>query len=138
MHLDHIGLSVGDLDAQAAWYQEVLGFTGSLRLDVPQAGLRIAFLQSEEGVAIELLQRDGSAHPPAPTELGTAVLTQGFGHICLRVDDVADAYERILRSGGRSLLPPSPAPEAGVTMCYTTDPEGNLIELLDRRHPVTG
>jgi len=138
MHLDHVGLSVGDLEAQAAWYQEVLGLSASIRIDVAAAGLRIAFVQSEEGVAIELLERAGSVHPPSPETLGDAVLTQGFGHICLRVDDVEAMYARILAAGGRGVLAPSPAPEPGVTMCYTADPEGNLIELLDRPRPVGG
>lgn len=29
--------------------------------------------------------------------------------------------------------PARPSPEAGIRMAYVADPEGNLIELLDRR-----
>jgi hypothetical protein len=33
-------------------------------------------------------------------------------------------------------MPPQAAPEPGVRMSFVSDPEGNLIELLDRAGPV--
>lgn len=34
--------------------------------------------------------------------------------------------------GAQPVMPPCPAPEPGVRMAFVADPEGNLVELLDR------
>ena len=38
----------------------------------------------------------------------------------------------LLAAGAASRLPPSPSPEPGVRIAFVADPEGNLVELLDR------
>ncbi len=61
-----------------------------------------------------------------------AALTRGFGHLALTVDDLEATYDRLLAAGAASRMPPSPSPEPGVRIAFVADPEGNLIELLDR------
>jgi len=34
--------------------------------------------------------------------------------------------------GARPVMAPRPSPEPGVRMAFVADPEGNLVELLDR------
>jgi len=136
MHIDHVGLSVADLDAQVAWYCDAFGFTASTPFDVTSLNLRGTFLIAPGGLAIELLEREGSHPGIQAADQAEALLTRGYGHICLRVADVDLLHSRLLRHGAVERMPPQQAPEPGVRMSFVSDPEGNLIELLDRAGPV--
>jgi catechol 2,3-dioxygenase-like lactoylglutathione lyase family enzyme len=138
-HLDHIGLSVADLDAQAAWYSDALGLQATTPFAVEDLGIRGVFLvDAQQKWAIELLSREGSVPGLQAPDPPTAVLTRGYGHICLRVEDVDSTFEKLIAAGARERMAPRPAPEPGVRMAYVADPEGHLIELLDRPWPVGG
>lgn len=61
-----------------------------------------------------------------------AVNRCGFGHIAFIVEDVQDARQAVLKSGGGSVgevVTLQIATGDQVTWCYVTDPEGNIIEL---------
>lgn len=134
--LDHIGLSVGDLEAQAAWYQQALGLELRARGGIEAIGMRVAFLvEPTEGWSIELLEREGSKPGLQAPDAPTAVLTRGWGHICLRVPDVRVAYEALIAAGATSRMEPSESPTPGLKLAFVADPEGNLIEMLDRPGP---
>jgi lactoylglutathione lyase len=136
MHLDHVGLSVVDLNAQTAWYSLAFGFSVSTPFEVPSLRLRGTFLIGPHGLAIELLERAGSHPGIQATDPAEALLTRGYGHICLRVRELDALHGRVLAAGATERMAPGPAPEPGVRMSFLADPEGNLIELLDRRGPV--
>jgi catechol 2,3-dioxygenase-like lactoylglutathione lyase family enzyme len=136
MHFDHVGLSVADLDQQVAWYCAAFDLSVVSPFEVPHLGLRGAFVIGEPGLAIELLERTGSTPGIQAADQAEALLTRGYGHICLRVDDVDAVHARLLAAGAAERLFPQPAPEAGVRMSFVADPEGNLIELVDRAGPV--
>ena len=91
-----------------------------------------AMLRSPTGYRIELLHRVGNVAGIAVERPMDAALTRGFGHLALTVDDLEATYERLLAAGAASRMPPSPSPEPGVRIAFVADPEGNLIELLDR------
>jgi catechol 2,3-dioxygenase-like lactoylglutathione lyase family enzyme len=136
MHFDHVGLSVANLDAQVAWYCAAFDLTEASPFEVAPLGLRGAFVIGEPGLAIELLERAGSVPGIQATNQAEALLTRGYGHICLRVEDVDVVHARLLGMGASERMSPQPAPEAGVRMSFVSDPEGNLIELVDRTGPV--
>jgi lactoylglutathione lyase len=136
MHFDHVGLSVADLDQQVAWYCRAFGLTESNPFDVSPLGLRGTFVVGEPGFAIELLERAGSTPGIQAADHAEALLTRGYGHICLRVDNVDVLHARLLEQGASERMAPQGAPEPGVRMSFVADPEGNLIELLDRAGPV--
>ena len=141
MYLDHVGLSVADLDRQVAWYTAGFGLRESTPFAIPPLGIRGTFLISADSgagseLAIELLEREGSAPGIQAPDQATALLTRGYGHICLRVDDVDQTHARLLAIGAGERMPPQASPEPGVRMSFVSDPEGNLIELLDRAGPV--
>jgi catechol 2,3-dioxygenase-like lactoylglutathione lyase family enzyme len=138
MHLDHVGLSVADLDAQAKWYCRALGLRTATPFELPPLGLRGVFVVGDSGLAIELLERAGSVPGLQAPDTATALLTRGYGHICLRVTDVDATHAALLAAGASERMPPRESPEAGVRMSFVADPEGNLIELLDRATPVGG
>lgn len=137
MHVDHIGLSVGDLDAQTGWYQRAFGFETTRPFEISSLDLRGVFLLGPDGIAIELLEREGSIvlHECATTP-PDALLSRGWAHLCLRVDDVDAAFAQVVDAGAGILSSPGDSPEPGVRFAFVTDPEGNVIELLDRLEPV--
>lgn len=131
--LDHIGLNVRDLRAAEQWYVAAFGYTRELaaRLDAFELDI-VMLLHPVRGDRLELLHRPGSqpglraADPPA------AVLTEGFGHIAFDVVGVDAEFDRLVALGARPVMTPRPSPEPGVRMAFVADPEGNLVELLDR------
>lgn len=132
MHFDHVGLSVADLDAQVAWYCEAFGLRETTPFSIPPLSLRGTFVVGVPGLAIELLERAGSVPGIQAADQAEALLTRGYGHICIRVDDVDTTHARLLGLGASERLAPQASPEPGVRMSFVSDPEGNLIELLDR------
>jgi lactoylglutathione lyase len=136
MNFDHVGLNVRDLDAQAAWYSKAFGLGTALPFTVPPLGLRGLFLTNSDGFAIELLERAGSHPGPQPKTVPDALMTQGFSHLCFRVPQVESLHQHLLSIGAAEVMSVREAPEPGVIMSYVADPEGNLIELIDRKGPV--
>lgn len=134
--LDHAGLSVGDLDAALAWYAEAFGWTIASPFAIEALGIRGAFVVSPEGHAIELLERTGSSGGLRAPDPQAALLTRGYGHVCIRVADTDAMHASLLGLGASERLSPRPAPEPGVRFSFVADPEGNLIEILDRRSAV--
>jgi len=136
MQLDHVGISVADLDAQSAWYQAALGLRATGSFAIEPLRLRGTFLVGDDGLALELLERAGSEPGLQAPDSAAALLTRGYGHICLRVANVDAAHAELLAAGAGERMPPHPSPAPGVRMSFVADPEGNLIELLDRVGPV--
>jgi lactoylglutathione lyase len=131
--LDHVGLTVADLDAAAAWYQDVFGLSRELDLRVDPLELDIAMLiHPTYGYRVELLHRPGSVAGAKPADPAQAALSQGYGHIAFDVADMEAAFTRAVDRGARPVMTPQPSPEPGVRMAFVADPEGNLVELLHR------
>ena len=127
----HTSLSVADLDAQQAWYQQVLGLSEvveQVRLDEP--AVRTVVLRSGTGVRLELIERTGATRERAFTDPLDAAATLGFGHWALSVRDLDASYAAITAAGADGVWPPADAVEPGARFAYVKDPEGNLIELI--------
>jgi catechol 2,3-dioxygenase-like lactoylglutathione lyase family enzyme len=136
MRFDHVGLTVADLDAMTAWYGKALDLVVEFEFALDAAAIggdfRGAMLRSADGWRLELLHRPEGRPGLQAADPVEAVLTHGFGHVALDVPDVDAAYDVLLASGATDRMTPRPSPEPGVRMAYVGDPEGNLIELLDR------
>ena len=131
--LDHVGLTVADLPAAAAWFCGVFGLVQELSLRVDAIDLSIEMLiHPTAGYRVELLHRPGSGPGRKPGNPAEAALREGYGHMAFDVTDVDSAYDRALARGARPVMPPCAAPDPGVRMAFVADPEGNLVELRDR------
>jgi catechol 2,3-dioxygenase-like lactoylglutathione lyase family enzyme len=131
--LDHVGLAVADLAAEASWFCDVFGLVTELALRVEPLDLSIAMLiHPEHGYRLELLHRPGSVAGGKPDTPAEAALRNGYGHVAFDVADLEAAYDRAVAHGARPVMPPGPSPEAGVRMAFVADPEDNLVELLHR------
>jgi lactoylglutathione lyase len=130
---DHVGISVADLGSAVDWYCAALGLAREFEFEVPHVGLRGAMLLSASGYRVELLERTGSARQgPSPGSPDEAALYRGYGHMCLDVPDVDAVHAALLAAGAADRMPPRASPEPRVRMAFVADPEGNLIELIDR------
>ena len=130
--LDHVGLTVADIQAAEAWYERAFGFTRDVTFVVGAIQLEIVMLINNQGQRLELLSRPGSRPGLRASSAAEAALTEGYGHIAFDVSGVDETYERLLTLGATLVMPPQPSPEPNVRMAFVLDPEGNLIELLDR------
>ena len=129
---DHVGLTVSDLDQAVRWYGQALELTVEFEFELPDFQFRGAMMLSRTGYRLELLERHGSQPGPLAANPVEAALTRGYGHICLDVAVVDEAYDALRGAGASERMSPRPSPEPGVRMAYVADPEGNLIELIDR------
>ena len=130
--LDHVGLTVGDLPAMSSWYAAALGLDVEFEFALDHVDFRGVMLRSPAGYRIELLHRPESVTGLQAANPVEASLTRGFGHLALDVPSVDAAYAALLAAGASDRMSPRPSPEPGVRMAYVADPEGNLLELLDR------
>jgi lactoylglutathione lyase len=132
MRLDHVGLTVADLDAMSSWYCKALDLAIEFEFALDHVDFRGSMLRSSDGWRLELLCRPESRPGLQAANPVEAALTRGFGHVALDVPDVDAAYDALLALGAEDRMSPRPSPEPGVRMAYVADPEGNLVELLDR------
>ena len=97
--IHHIAIVVRDLDAALEFYRDVLGLEVTERREVPDEGVEIAFLPTGEA-EIELLR-------PLSDEGGVARFLEkrgeGLHHVCLAVEDIEAAMERLQAAGARLL-----------------------------------
>ena len=127
--IDHVGIVVHSLDAALATYCGVLGFRLLERIDAPDHGVEIAFLDAGHGT-IELLS-------PTVSESGTArfLARRGEGphHICFAVDDIEATMEE-LRARGVPLIDETPRRgiHGHVAFVHPQAGHGMMIELLQK------
>jgi len=151
----HAGISTPDLDRAVAFYCDHLGFEviqrqewskGSQVADdlhrlKDSAGrsalLRLAPRDNEENsrraeVMVEFLEFESPE--PAPPDPNRRVCESGIAHMCFLVDDCQADYERLVKAGMDFHCPPMGG-GARAKLTYGRDPDGNIIELLERPKP---
>ena len=135
MRFDHVGINVADLPAMTDWYVAALGLEVEFEFALEQFDFTGVMLRSPEGYRVELLHRVGNAAGIQVDRPLDAALTRGLGHLALTVDDLEGTHRDLLAGGAAERMPPSQSPEPGVRIAFVADPEGNLIELVDRTAP---
>ena len=105
-------------------------------LGLPGARLRFAELALGQGRLLELLEYEaprGRALMPQPNDAGAA-------HVALAVDDLDEALRRLRDHGFPSRSAPITLHDhegtwKDVTIAYVDDPDGFIIELIQRPEP---
>ncbi len=127
--IHHIAIVVRDLDAALEFYRDALGLEVTERREVPDEGVEIAFLPTGEA-EIELLR-------PLSDEGGVARFLEkrgeGLHHVCLAVEDIEAAMERLQAAGARLL---SEEPRVGThgtryVFVHPRSAHGVLLELYE-------
>jgi methylmalonyl-CoA/ethylmalonyl-CoA epimerase len=128
--LNHLAITVHDIDDALAFYRDALGLAVSSVEDVEREGVRVAFLPIGES-HIELVQ---------PTQPGTGIAKwlskhgPGMHHLCLQVDDIDSALAR-LAAHGAQLINPEPVTKPDGTRYAFIHPKsafGVLVELYEK------
>lgn len=121
--IGHVAFNVFDMDKTIAFYENTLGFRKAFDIDRPEDGAPwIVYIYGERGQFIELFY-GGKKEIPYKDE------NIGFFHICIEVDDIQEAWKKIVETGA----PQDDAPKQGADFnwqCWTHDPDGNKIELM--------
>jgi catechol 2,3-dioxygenase-like lactoylglutathione lyase family enzyme len=138
--IHHTAVSTGDLERALGFYRDLLGFEvvsewgwpAGIDLADRITGLegsaaRVAMLQASN-TSIELFEF--TAPPPKPGDPKRPVCDHGITHIALEVSDIDSEYERLKATGMPFHCPPQDMGASRVT--YGRDPDGNVIELLER------
>lgn len=138
--LTHVGLCVTNIERSTEFYCCALGFTKIGEMHVDDAAS--ARLLDVEGLVLDLvyLQRDGFRLEllayPAPGTTGDGAPRQmnalGFTHLSFRVDDADALAEAVIAYGGQLLADRTVTFGAGNRGMMLTDPDGNLLELIER------
>lgn len=128
--LDHVGLSVADLEAAEAFYTTAFGFTRQLAFELSPHPIRGVMLTHAEGFRLELFEHSSSVAGPQAANPIEAHATRGYNHFALRSADLDGLWQRAIESGASAVLPPADSPEPGVRFAFLADPEGNLVELV--------
>jgi catechol 2,3-dioxygenase-like lactoylglutathione lyase family enzyme len=135
----HVGLRVADIDRAAQFYVDAFGarfkalpytidpdFAEIVMDGPPGVSFKVCTLVFDGGGAIELFE---FSNPSLPIQAIHA--TQGnIIHFGLQVDDVPAALAKVEAAGGRRLWA-DVNPWGTATVIYVTDPDKNIIELVD-------
>jgi lactoylglutathione lyase len=130
--LDHAGLSVADLAKQTRFYREAFGFEPEFPFELPVGDIRGVMLKLPSGGRLELFERPGAAAGPKFGSPIEAIGVRGYGHVAVNAPEIDSVYLRALTAGGCEKVSPRPSPEPGVRFAFLSDPEGNLVELVER------
>lgn len=131
----HVGLSVGNLDAQRHFYRDTFGLTPEQQAEIPRAGVRMAILRGPGGLRLELIERsDSTEHSFADVYDGASV--QGYFHFAVHVADLDTAYEAVLAAGATSVSAPATrddAARAPLRLCQRSRRQPHRAPRRDRR-----
>jgi catechol 2,3-dioxygenase-like lactoylglutathione lyase family enzyme len=61
-----------------------------------------------------------------------ALAVRGYGHFALTSANIEPVFQRAVAAGATGVVPVGPSPEPGVRFAFVADPEGNLVELVER------
>ena len=149
--LNHVGVSVPDIDAAIDWYARIFGFVliggpaevrpdgthfGNLSSDIcgdRYGGMKIAHMVTSDGIGFELFE----FLEPKPERRADTMeyWKNGFFHIAITDPDVDGKVAQIEAEGGKrrsqiwELFPGQP-----IKVCYCEDPFGNVVEIMSHRY----
>ncbi|MFC4767350.1 VOC family protein [Effusibacillus consociatus] len=141
----HVNVIVKDLDEMLDFYRNVLGFEVMVESEIaneafcqgvglPDASVKMAHLRLPgSDFRVEMFQYNNLVPNPQSADW---LNQQGYRHIAFQVHDLEQAYQELMNQGVPFVSPPLLVTEsgyaAGVRFCCLRDPEGNLIELIQR------
>ena len=125
-HLDHVALVVGSLDRATHFYSHLLDLEVLNRVRLSDH--TIQYLSSRTGAPLELIAYDEGAagQPLNPPSMPAS------HHLAWQVPDVEDLQHRVIELGGLVISAPVYMPELQQTSLLIRDPDGFLIELVER------
>lgn len=125
----HVGISVADLDHSIKWYTNLLGFRLRSRSHAVDLDCELCFLE-RDGFELELFQYSRPRPlPPDRLHPNEDLKTIGTKHIAFAVDDLSSFLANCNTIGVDLVFA---GDRAGNKMCFLRDPDGILIEFIQR------
>lgn len=119
MHLEHVNMTVSDLDRSVDFYREVFGFTERWRGERQTGDHAVHLGLDHFYLALFQGREDGRA----PNDYDTV----GFNHFGIVVDDLGPIRERLAAAGGHVHLEGDYDPGERI---YFFDPDGHEVEVV--------
>ncbi|MDN2664041.1 lactoylglutathione lyase [Psychromonas sp. 14N.309.X.WAT.B.A12] len=127
MRLLHTMLRVTDLQKSIDFYQQVLDMKLLRQSENTEYKYTLAFLGYGDEVdttVIELTYNWGTDS----YDMGNA-----YGHIAIETDDIYETCEKIKSLGGIITREPGPVKGGSTVIAFVKDPDGYMIELINKK-----
>jgi catechol 2,3-dioxygenase-like lactoylglutathione lyase family enzyme len=137
----HTGFTVSDLDRALAFWRDGLGMVEAFSQE--KQGGYLEAIVGEPGAHVRMthLEFPGGGHrlelfeylAPAGERVRLRPRDTGFAHVCVAVDDIEDALQRLVAAGGQPISDPievDTGANAGGRGVYVRDPDGHVVELF--------
>lgn len=121
VRLNHVAITVANINESLVWYRDKMGFQEVIRNVGPQGELRSAYIQVSRDTFLEIQQANAQQQP-------------GLNHFGLETNDIKTAAAAF-RQRGATVSDPSSTPSAfsGGFLANVTDPNsGGRIELSEQ------
>ena len=148
VHIRHTGIYVVDLNKEENFYKNAFGMipicsnepdeNGILNelLDYPKAQIATSKLITPFGKEVgqgDMVELVAVLQPDRKREENrTEIYLPGRAHLAFGVDCIEETIKCIENAGGKQQTQ-ALTRESGNKMCFCTDPEGNWIELIQRK-----
>lgn len=146
MEMNHIGISVSDLERSITFYRDMLDMEQLCEIfpfggpqfqkvmGLPDAEGRMCVIR---GGTVQLELFEFARPDPAVQDPNYSVGDRGISHFGIEVPDVQATYDRLAAAGVRFHCPIETFP-GGVKATYGRDPDGNVFELLEMPKTAAG
>ena len=143
--LDHVAITVRDLDRSLAFYQGQLGLQEVARHRLEEEP--ISTMVGKKGVVMQVVRLISPGTPGIQIDLQQYLAPEGRvadsllgdvrnSHVAFEVDDMADAYQHLSANGVAFVSPPVTfdlGDEGTVRVVFLKDPDGFILELVETR-----
>ncbi len=126
----HTSIRTSNMDRSIEFYTRMLGMKLLRRHEIPQNNAEIAFLQDSEGKHgfLELtFYRDQERFVQADYE------ERVFDHLAFEVENMGETIDAMRKKEIRITDEPYTLGPKGLLIAFVEDPDGTLIELIERR-----
>jgi len=126
-----VTLSVGDVERMTRWYQNTLGFRPVSAKDYPEFKTRLVFLE-RDGFRIELIEDARSKAGPERADPPGHTALRGVSQFAFEVGNIETTKQQLGERGAEFVWDLQRYPDLGVAFLFVRDPEGNLIQFVER------
>lgn len=143
--LNHVAVSVSDIEATVNWYSQVFGFKllGNIyhikRSETPDAAIfgiypaslnevRLAYMATGNGVGFEVFEFIDPK--PNPQTEAFEYNRKGFFHVCVTHPNPDELADKVEAAGGKRIGKTVESDKGDMKCLYLSDPWGNVVEVL--------